>query len=185
MTGDSNPKTQLSASKAWKLNIGLWLLAALLLGACQAVTPAAAPANTPVPTNTRVAAPTDTLAPTDTPVPAPSETPAPTDTPIPTAKLEPTPTEAMTQPSVAVKLVNFSFAPATVTIKAGTTVVWTSEDQVSHTVTADDGSFDSGTMRGGDTFSHTFTEPGEYPYYCRFHGGPGGVGMAGTIVVTK
>jgi plastocyanin len=151
MTGDSNPKTQLSARKVWKLNIGLWLLAALILGACQGVTPVARPANTP----------------------------------IPTAKLEPTPTEAMTQPSVAVKLVNRSFAPATVTIKVGTTVVWTSEDQVSHTVTADDGSFDSGTMRRGDTFSHTFTEPGEYPYYCRFHGGQGGVGMAGTIVVTK
>jgi plastocyanin len=85
----------------------------------------------------------------------------------------------------AVKLVDFEFAPRELTVKVGTTVVWTSEDNPSHTVTADDGSFDSGTMRNGDTFSHTFTQVGEYPYYCAFHGAPGGVGMSGIVIVTN
>ena len=84
-----------------------------------------------------------------------------------------------------VKLANFAFSPAQLTVKAGTTVVWTSEDSASHTVTADDGSFDSGTLHKGDSFSFTFTKPGEYAYYCRFHGGPGGAGMAGSVVVTE
>ncbi len=54
-----------------------------------------------------------------------------------------------------------------------------------HTVTADDGSFDSGTLNGGQSFSYTFEQPGEYPYYCALHGAPGGVGMAGTVTVTE
>jgi plastocyanin len=96
-----------------------------------------------------------------------------------------------TEPSPAaaeqaqVKLANFAFSPAQLTVKAGTTVVWTSEDSASHTVTADDGSFNSGTLHKGDSFSFTFTKPGEYAYYCRFHGGPGGAGMAGSVVVTE
>jgi plastocyanin len=52
-----------------------------------------------------------------------------------------------------------------------------------HTITADDGSFDSGILNPGDTFSLTFDTPGTSAYYCQIHGGPGGVGMAGTIVV--
>ena len=52
-------------------------------------------------------------------------------------------------------------------------------------VTADDGSFDSGLFGQGETFSHTFSTPGTYPYYCIPHGGPGGAGMAGVVVVTE
>ncbi len=99
-----------------------------------------------------------------------------------TGGLEETPTMSE---QAAVKLVNFEFAPRELTVKVGTTVVWTSEDNPTHTVTADDGSFDSGTMRKGDTFSHTFTQAGEYPYYCAFHGAPGGVGMSGVVIVTN
>jgi plastocyanin len=84
-----------------------------------------------------------------------------------------------------VQVIDFSFAPESLTVKAGTTVVWMSEASAPHTVTADDGSFDSGTIRRGDSFSYTFAEPGEYPYYCTFHGNAGGGGMAGTIVVTN
>jgi hypothetical protein len=51
-------------------------------------------------------------------------------------------------------------------------------------VTADDGSFDSGEMGQGDTYSRTFQQSGSYPYYCTFHGAPGGEGMSGTVVVT-
>jgi plastocyanin len=92
---------------------------------------------------------------------------------------------ATTSQPAAVKLVNTTFTPAQLTVKVGTTVVWTSEDNVPHTVTADDGSFDSGNMKKGDTFEFTFTKAGKYPYYCAYHGTPGGGGMAGTIVVTN
>jgi plastocyanin len=55
----------------------------------------------------------------------------------------------------------------------------------SHTVTADDGSFDSGTLSSGKSFSYTFNTAGDFPYHCTFHGGPGGEGMAGTVTVTE
>jgi plastocyanin len=84
-----------------------------------------------------------------------------------------------------IKLVNFKFTPAQLTVKVGTTVVWTSEDNVPHTVTADDGSFDSGNLKKGDSFKFTFTKAGKFPYYCAFHGAAGGGGMSGTITVTN
>lgn len=55
------------------------------------------------------------------------------------------------------------------TIKAGTTVTWTNEDAMMHTVTAVDGSFDSGYLNEGDTWSYTFDTPGEYEYFCAPH----------------
>lgn len=55
------------------------------------------------------------------------------------------------------------------TVPAGTTVTWTNEDGMMHTVTAADGSFDSGFLNEGDTFSYTFDEPGEYEYFCSPH----------------
>jgi plastocyanin len=61
--------------------------------------------------------------------------------------------------------------------------MWTNNDTAPHTATADNGEFDSGSLDKGGSFSFTFTKPGTYPYYCVFHGGPGGVGMASTIVV--
>ncbi|MCB2223223.1 MAG: nitrite reductase, copper-containing [Actinobacteria bacterium] len=54
-------------------------------------------------------------------------------------------------------------------IPVGTTVTWTNSDSMLHTVTAVDGSFDSGFLDEGDSWSHTFTEPGEYEYYCLPH----------------
>jgi plastocyanin len=62
--------------------------------------------------------------------------------------------------------------------------MWINQDNAPHTVTADDNSFDTGTLSQGQSGSITFDKPGEFPYYCLFHGGPGGVGMAGKIVVT-
>jgi len=87
--------------------------------------------------------------------------------------------------SAAVKLVNFKFTPAQLTVKVGTTVVWTSEDNAPHTVTADDGSFNSGNLKKGDSFKFTFTKAGTFPYYCAYHGTAGGGGMSGTITVTN
>ena len=66
------------------------------------------------------------------------------------------------------------YAPATVEVSAGTTVRWTNDDAVIHTVTARDGSFNSGVMKTGDEFSLTFDEPGTYDYFCAIHPLQGG-----------
>lgn len=99
---------------------------------------------------------------------------------------------AVAQDAADVDVVDSDFVPSDVTVDAGGTVTWTQSGSLPHSVTADDGSFDShpdcsgGTdcMGAGDTFAHTFDEAGEYAYYCRIHGGPGGVGMSGVVVVT-
>ena len=70
------------------------------------------------------------------------------------------------------------FSPATLTIKAGTTVTWNNNDNTAHTVTADDNSFDSGNLAAGKTYTRTFNAMGSYPYHCTIHSG-----MTGTIVV--
>jgi plastocyanin len=84
---------------------------------------------------------------------------------------------------MSIEVVDSAYQPGEITIAPGTTVVWTQTGSLPHTVTADDGSFDSGDMSSGDTFSFTFEEEGTYPYYCEYHGGPGGQGMAGVIIV--
>lgn len=61
------------------------------------------------------------------------------------------------------------FAPNRIEITAGTTVVWTNNDPLVHTITADDKSWDSGAIEPGRTWSHTFTQPGEYAFHCTPH----------------
>jgi plastocyanin len=58
------------------------------------------------------------------------------------------------------------FYPADITVPSGTTVVWTNEGEMPHTVTAHDGSFDSGTLYPGESYQVTFYEPGTYTYQC-------------------
>lgn len=82
-----------------------------------------------------------------------------------------------------VTVLDGSFDEEELTVPVGTTVVWEQDGSFAHTVTADDGSFDSGTLNSGQRFSFTFDEPGTYPYYCEFHGGEGGSGMSGVITV--
>jgi plastocyanin len=62
-----------------------------------------------------------------------------------------------------------AFAPNRIEIPAGGTITWTNNDPLVHTVTADDGSWDSGAIEPGKTWSHTFTEPGEYAFHCTPH----------------
>jgi plastocyanin len=62
-----------------------------------------------------------------------------------------------------------AYATERIEIAVGTTVTWTNDDPVAHTVTADDGSFNSGLLNNGQTWSHTFDEPGEFPFYCMPH----------------
>lgn len=95
--------------------------------------------------------------------------------------LTPTPiTLAQEGQTVEISVVDFAFEPAIVSITAGTTVIWRNDGERPHTVTADDGSFDSGRLDPGETFSFTFTTAGEYAYQCGFH-----PEMRGTVEVTE
>ncbi len=80
--------------------------------------------------------------------------------------------------SAEVNISNFNFGPGGLEVKVGTTVTWTNKDGMDHTVTADDGTFDSGALGRGGSFSFTFTEAGTFSYYCDFH-----AGMTGEITV--
>ena len=75
-----------------------------------------------------------------------------------------------------------AFTPAIIEIEVGTTVTWENYDPPDrvgvHTVTADDGTFDSGEFGEGETFSHTFGETGVFPYHCEIH-----PVMTGTVIV--
>ena len=62
-----------------------------------------------------------------------------------------------------------SFSPKRIEITAGTIVIWTNNDQLVHTITADDGSWDSGPIEPGRTWSHTFAGAGNYAFHCTPH----------------
>ena len=72
------------------------------------------------------------------------------------------------------------YSPQVVTVVIGVnnTVTWVNNDDVPHTVTASDGSFNSGNMNAGQSWTHTFTTPGTYNYYCTYH-----PWMKGTVIV--
>jgi plastocyanin len=76
----------------------------------------------------------------------------------------------------AISIEEFTFKPATLTIKAGTTVTWTNNDTAGHDVKSD--SFQSPTMAKGQTFSFTFNNTGTFNYICGIH-----PNMKGTIKV--
>jgi plastocyanin len=73
---------------------------------------------------------------------------------------------------------DFMFSPATITVKAGSTVTWTNLDDEPHTVFSDAGLFRSSALDTKDTFSYKFDKPGTYHYLCTIH-----PRMMGTIVV--
>lgn len=54
-------------------------------------------------------------------------------------------------------------------VKAGTQVTWVNDDSVAHTVTSDNGTFDSGFIMPGKSWSYTFKQPGKFSYYCTLH----------------
>jgi plastocyanin len=86
-------------------------------------------------------------------------------------------------PDVTVAMLGLAFDQTVVHVAPGATVQWTNTSPIAHTVTADDGSFDSGLVDPDSSFSMTFDAPGAYQYYCVPHGSPGLHGMAGTIIV--
>lgn len=85
--------------------------------------------------------------------------------------------------TITVNMQDFAFNPKTLQIKPGTTVVFVNMDNAKHTVTEDNGAYNSGDVLPGKTFSFTFAQAGTFPYFCEYHGDRGGVDMAGTIVV--
>ena len=131
------------------------LLAGSMLAACGGSSPTPAPATV---------APA-TVAPTPAPATAaPAETSAPaTDAPATGGTAE---------------IKGFAFDPNPVEIVAGQTVSWTNADGAAHTVTADDGSFDSGRLPNGQSFSQVFATQGTFTYHCAIH-----TSMKATIVV--
>ena len=77
-----------------------------------------------------------------------------------------------------------TFSPKSIIINVGDTVTWQNPaGGVTHSVIADDGSFTSPNVSGGQTFSLVFSTVATIPYHCGFHGGPNGVGMSGIIFV--
>jgi plastocyanin len=81
-------------------------------------------------------------------------------------------------PTADVKIDNFSFAPATLTVKAGTQVTWTNGDDIPHTVVSDDQSFKSKVLDTDEKFTFTVSKPGTYSYFCSIH-----PKMTGKVVV--
>jgi amicyanin len=79
-----------------------------------------------------------------------------------------------------VKIDNFSFAPATIMVSAGTTVTWTNRDDIPHTVVSTDEAkaFKSKVLDTDEKFSFTFAKAGTYPYFCSIH-----PKMTGKVVV--
>ena len=71
---------------------------------------------------------------------------------------------AANEMAAEVKIDNFSFSPATLEIKAGTTVTWTNADDIPHTVVSNDKLFKSKALDTDQKFSFTFDKPGTYPY---------------------
>lgn len=77
-----------------------------------------------------------------------------------------------------VKIDNFSFGPAVLTVAVGTTVTWVNHDDIPHTVVSSDGAFKSKVLDTDEKFSFTFSKAGSYPYFCSIH-----PKMTGKVVV--
>jgi plastocyanin len=104
------------------------------------------------------------------PPPAAAKPPAPGDTSA----------AARTGPTVKASMKSIAFQPNRIEITVGTTVAWTNNDAVQHTVTAVDRSFDSGNLAAGVTWQYTFTKPGTYQFFCLVH-----PFMKGVVIVTE
>ncbi len=79
------------------------------------------------------------------------------------------PSSQQSSQQVAVSIKNFKFVPQDIVVNAGTTVVWTNEDDVAHTVESSDGTLKSDELAQGDTYKFTFAKAGKYDYKCGIH----------------
>ena len=96
-----------------------------------------------------------------------------------TAESEPAPSGEAAK-SEKVEIVEFVYEPDPVVVQAGGKVIWQNQDTAPHTATADDGSFDTGTIEKGKLGSVTFKEPGTFTYFCVIH-----PTMHGTVEVVE
>jgi amicyanin len=87
-----------------------------------------------------------------------------------------TPVTGNTHPTMQ----NYTYQPANMQVRVGTTVTWTNQDSVPHSVTFKNGMKDSGLLTQGQSFSYTFNTPGTYQYYCTVH-----PYMVATVTVTS
>ena len=90
--------------------------------------------------------------------------------------LDPAGAAAADQAKVPIK--DFMYQSTSLTVKSGTTVTWTNNDDEPHTVISDTGAFRSSALDTNETFSYKFDKPGVYPYHCSIH-----PRMVATIVV--
>jgi plastocyanin len=123
---------------------------------------------------------TPTTATTPTAAPTTAPTPTPTPTPLPaTIPLGATIVQMIENPPG-----HYIFQPASVTIKAGSVIVWIDMSDAPHTITSDPGdtiSFNTtSNVTEGHSYALVFTVPGTYPYHCNIHP----TTMKGTITVT-
>jgi plastocyanin len=90
------------------------------------------------------------------------------------------PAQSSSAATAEVHIDNFTFSPAALTVAAGTRVTWINRDDVPHTVASSTRPrlLQSPTLDSDDKFSHVFTKPGTYEYFCTVH-----PKMTGTIIV--
>jgi plastocyanin len=96
----------------------------------------------------------------------------PAATPLPSAS--PSAAPPASPDRAVVTIAQTAYGPASLEVAAGTTVHWTNDDPIIHTVTARDGSFNSGVLQPGDEYSFAFEASGTYEYFCAVHPGQGG-----------
>ncbi|MDP4209917.1 MAG: cupredoxin domain-containing protein [Bacteroidota bacterium] len=89
-----------------------------------------------------------------------------------------TTTHSTTSTTNQIAISGMAFSPSSTTVNVGTTVTWTNNDNITHTVTSNSSTFDSGDLTYGKTFSFTFTTAGTYMYYCKYHSS-----MTGSVIV--
>jgi len=89
------------------------------------------------------------------------------------------PLGAADKPAATVHMQNSAYAPDPVSIAVGQSVQFVNDDDMPHTVTANDKSFDSGNMDAGKTWTYTFTKAGTFTYGCTYH-----AWMHGTVKVS-
>ena len=80
-----------------------------------------------------------------------------------------------------ISMKNSVFSPDSLVVSVNSTVTWINDDDMVHTVTADNGSFNSGDIAPGSRFTYTFSNAGTYNYHCMHHSGMTGVVMAGRV----
>ena len=77
--------------------------------------------------------------------------------------------KAIAAASGSVTIADFSFSPGSLTINQGDTVTWVNNGPTPHSATANNGSFNTGILKAGQSASHTFDQAGTYSYYCQPH----------------